>query len=67
MAGHRSVTGYSFAIIYAELNEKDQAFQWLEKCYQERCTDLIGIKRDPVLKNLRSDPRFAELAQRVGA
>lgn len=61
----RYVTGYSFAIIYAELNEKDQAFQWLEKCHQERCTDLISIKRDPVLKNLRSDPRFAELAQRV--
>lgn len=62
----RYVPGYSFAIIYAELDEKDQAFQWLEKCYQERCTDMIGIKFDPVVKNLRSDPRFADLVRRVG-
>jgi tetratricopeptide (TPR) repeat protein len=63
----RYVPTYSFAIVYAELNEKDQAFEWLEKCYQERCTQMIGIKFDPLVRNLRSDPRFTELAQRVGA
>jgi serine/threonine-protein kinase len=62
----RYVPPYGFAIVYAELNEKDQAFQWLEKCYQERCTEMFGIKFDPRLKNLRSDPRLAELARRVG-
>jgi len=62
----RYVPTYGFAIIYAELNEKDQAFQWLEKGYQERSTHMIGVKYDPLLKNLRSDPRFAELARRVG-
>ncbi len=62
----RYVSSYSFAIVYAELNEKDKAFQWLEKCYQERCIHMLGIKFDPVVKNLRSDPRFAELVRRVG-
>ncbi len=62
----RYVPPYSFAIVYAELNEKDQAFQWLEKCYQERCIQMIGIKFDPLIKNLRSDPRLAELGRRVG-
>jgi serine/threonine protein kinase/Tfp pilus assembly protein PilF len=62
----RYVPVYSFAIVHAELNEKDQAFQWLEKCYQERCIQLIGIEVDPLVKNLRSDSRFAELVQRIG-
>ncbi len=62
----RYVPPYSFAIVYAELNQKDQAFQWLEKCYQERCIQMIGIKFDPLIKNLRSDPRLAELGRRVG-
>lgn len=62
----RYVPLHSFAIVYAELNEKDQAFQWLEKCYEERCTQMIGIRFDPLLKNLHSDPRLAELARRVG-
>ena len=62
----RYVPAYSFAIVYAELNEKDQAFQWLEKCYLERCIHLLSIKFDPLIKNLRSDSRFAEIARRVG-
>jgi TolB-like protein/Flp pilus assembly protein TadD/predicted Ser/Thr protein kinase len=61
----RYVPASSFAFIYAELNEMDKAFHWLEKCYQEHCNDLISIEFEPLFKNVRSDPRFAELARRV--
>jgi eukaryotic-like serine/threonine-protein kinase len=56
----------SKAIIYAGLGEKDNAFKWLEKGYDER--SLGGgetIKVDPIWDSLRSDPRFADLLRRM--
>jgi len=62
----RYVPAYSVAQVYAGLGERDQAFQWLEKSYQDHATDLFLIKVDPTLDNLHSDPRFADLVRRVG-
>jgi TolB-like protein/Tfp pilus assembly protein PilF len=62
----RYVQAYSFAIIYAGLGEKDKAFQWLERSYQEHAPRMIRLKVDPFLDNLRSDPRFDDLLRRIG-
>ncbi len=62
----RFVLAYGFAIVYAGLGEKDQAFQWLEKSYQNREGRITRMKVDPLLENLHSDPRFADLVRRVG-
>lgn len=53
-------------LIYAPLGEKDAAFEWLEKSYQERDFWLNFIKTDPLLDSLRSDTRFIDMLQRVG-
>jgi hypothetical protein len=55
------------AVIYAGLVEKDKAFVWLEKSYEERSigTAFTTIKVDPAYDPLRSDPRFAELLRRM--
>ena len=53
--------------IYASLGEKDKAFQFLEKAYQERSSDLPWfLKADLRIDSLRSDPRYADLVRRVG-
>jgi DNA-binding winged helix-turn-helix (wHTH) protein/TolB-like protein len=52
--------------IYAGLGERDQAFAWLEKAYQERQPSLTLIGVEAVFDPLRSDPRFADLMRRVG-
>ena len=62
----RYVGEYCFAVLYAGLGERDQAFQWLDKAYQNRASHLNWMKVDPMLDNLRSDPRFADLMKRVG-
>ena len=62
----RYVAAYWLAVIYAGLNEKDQAFTWLEKAYQDRSWWLVWLKTDPKVDGLRSDPRFADLMHRVG-
>jgi serine/threonine protein kinase/lipopolysaccharide biosynthesis regulator YciM len=60
------VTPKSVAAIYAGLGEKDKAFEWLEKAYQERSVGFgLGMKSFPVFDPLRSDPRFADLLRRM--
>jgi tetratricopeptide (TPR) repeat protein len=60
------VAPYSIAIVYAGLGEKDQAFAWLDRAYDDRSGYLTWLTTDPQLDNLRSDPRFADLLRRVG-
>ena len=62
----KAVGAYSVATIYAALGQKDKGFSWLEKAYEDRSFFLTGIKVDPAMDPLRSDPRFAELVGRVG-
>lgn len=66
IAKRRYVPAYGFAIIYAAIGEKDQAFEWLEKLYQDRAFDIAYINVDPFFDKLRADPRFADLVGRVG-
>jgi TolB-like protein/DNA-binding winged helix-turn-helix (wHTH) protein len=60
------VSLYDIATIYANLGEKDEAFAWLEKCFDERHGSLSGLKVDPEFDSLRSEPRFDEMLCRIG-
>lgn len=53
------------AQIYASIGEKDLAFQWLDKAYEERNPLLAYAKVMPNYDNLRSDPRFRALLHRL--
>ncbi len=54
------------AIIYVGLREKDKAFEWMEKVYEDRSLAIVpGINVDPIFDPLRSDPRFADVLRRV--
>ena len=56
------------ANIYIALGDKDSAFVWLEKAYQQHSPAMCGLKWDPVYYSdaIRSDPRFLDLVRRVG-
>jgi len=54
------------ATIHGALGENDQAFEWLDKAYDERDFLLVLLKVEPMFDPLRSDRRFAELVRRVG-
>lgn len=62
----RYVSAYSWAIIYSGLGDKDQAFNSLEKGYQDRIPKMAFLKIEPFFDDLRSDARFAALVRRVG-
>ena len=57
---------YDAALFYSALGDKDEAFKWLEKDRKMRDGWLLFLRVDPRLSALQSDPRFAELARRVG-
>ncbi|HJX93491.1 MAG TPA: protein kinase [Pyrinomonadaceae bacterium] len=65
-AKERYVAPYWIAMIYVGLDEKDKAFEWFEKAYEERSWFLIFIKMDPMMDSVRSDPRYTSLIQRIG-
>jgi len=61
------VSPYMIGTVYASLGDKDKAFDFLEKAYQERSPDLPWfLKVDVRIDNLRSDPRYSTLFRRVG-
>jgi serine/threonine protein kinase/Flp pilus assembly protein TadD len=60
------VSPNDIAEIYAAVGEKDQAFEWLEKAYDLRSSDLRFLKVSQSMDSLRLDPRFADLLRRVG-
>jgi TolB-like protein/Tfp pilus assembly protein PilF len=57
---------YVAARPYAELGEKDKAFAALNSAYQNRESEMLPIKVDPLLDPLRDDPRFQELLKKMG-
>jgi tetratricopeptide (TPR) repeat protein len=60
------VSSKYFVLSYLQLNEKESAFEWLQKAYEERGEVLLYLKVDPRFDPLRSDPRFKDFLQRVG-
>ncbi|UCG51095.1 MAG: protein kinase [Candidatus Latescibacterota bacterium] len=61
------VDPYNFAANHAALEEKDEAFEWLEKAYREGSyLSIILIRVDPRFECLRSDPRYPSLLRRIG-
>ena len=61
------VSPLSFAIIYAGLGDKDEAFRWFDKAYEQRSPDLIGLKNDPFcVETLGADPRWSALWRKIG-
>ncbi len=52
--------------VYAGLGDKDLAFQWLDRAFQGRATDLIALNVAPLYDRLHSDPRFTTLVRRMG-
>jgi TolB-like protein/tetratricopeptide (TPR) repeat protein/class 3 adenylate cyclase len=66
LAKQRYVSAYSFVIVYVGLGEKDEALQWLERCYQDHAgSEIAWIRVDPLVDPLREDPRFEALAEKI--
>jgi eukaryotic-like serine/threonine-protein kinase len=59
------VGNYNLAIVYAGLDYKDKAFEYLAKLEQERFPRMLALKSSPYFENLHDDPRFEQLLKRL--
>ncbi len=57
---------YHVAALAARLGEKDVAFQYLERAFDERSFWMPFLKVDPLFDSLRDAPRFRDLLGRIG-
>ena len=66
LAQRTSVSPLWMTVFHIGLGEKDEAFQWLERVFEEKAGGgAVSLKVNPLFDPLRSDPRFADLLRRA--
>jgi DNA-binding winged helix-turn-helix (wHTH) protein/TolB-like protein/Flp pilus assembly protein TadD len=65
-SNQRYVSPYHIAMVYAGLGEQDEAFEWLEKAYEDREGRMTILKFAPEFDGLRTDSRYTDLMRRIG-
>lgn len=60
------ISAFWLASMHACLDDKEQAFEWLEKAYQEHTPFLCYLKVMWTHERLHGDPRFDALVKRIG-
>ena len=64
-AKRRYVSPVAQAQLYVTLGERDRAFEWMDRAYEDRRGWLAYLKIEPMLDGVRDDPRFNRLLQRL--
>jgi hypothetical protein len=57
---------YQIAGVFAYRNDKDHAFEWLERARTQRDAGMPGLRSDTLLQNLHADPRWDALLRTMG-
>jgi serine/threonine-protein kinase len=57
---------YQIAQVYAVRGEKEKAFEWLQIAFDNHDTGMLGLLVDPLLNNLRDDPRYKTFLAKLG-
>jgi len=66
VANDRNLLAYQIAEVYAWRGETDKAFEWLQISYDNHDTGLLSLLIDPLMRGLRSDPRYKSMVEKVG-
>lgn len=65
IARHGHEGAFQIGEAYAWFGQLDKAFEWLDWAYVQRDGGLTGLKHSPMLRGLRSDPRYAALLRKM--
>jgi serine/threonine-protein kinase len=66
IANGRDQLAYQIAEVYAVRGETDKAFEWLQISFDTHDTGTLGLLIDPLLRDLRTDPRYKNLLAKLG-
>jgi TolB-like protein/lipoprotein NlpI len=59
------VAPYDIGEVHAYRGEADAAVTWLERAYRQRSDTMVFLKVDPLLRNIRTDPRYKALLRKM--
>ncbi|SPE33842.1 putative Transcriptional regulator domain-containing protein [Candidatus Sulfopaludibacter sp. SbA6] len=65
LSNHRYVPPYYIAVICNGLDQPGEALMWLERAFDQRDPWMAFLKVEPKWNNLRSNPRFVRLLNRL--
>jgi serine/threonine protein kinase/tetratricopeptide (TPR) repeat protein len=65
-ATRAEIAPYYFAEVYVALNDADKAMAYLNRSYELRIPDMIGIAVDPLFRGLHGNPQFDSLIKTLG-
>ena len=65
-AKRRYVSPHAFTYIYLGLRDRDRAFEWLEREYEDRSNSVAWYGVWHMLDEFRSDPRCVDMMRRIG-
>jgi hypothetical protein len=66
LIANSSGSEFQVAEAYAYFGDTDQAFRWLDRAREQHDPGVIVIRRDPLLRSLERDPRYAAFLASVG-
>ncbi len=59
------VSPLHLAVVYAALDDKPQALQWLERAFEGRAFWMFNLRVDPTWDGLRAEPRFQAILRKM--
>jgi TolB-like protein len=65
LIAHNQGLDYQVAQVYAVRGERDKTFEWLQIAFDNHDTGMLGLLVDPLLHNLRHDPRYKALVAKM--
>jgi hypothetical protein len=66
IANNSETAAYQIAEVYGYRNDKDKAFEWLERARRQRDAGVPGLRPDDLFVNLHGDPRWNAFLRTVG-
>src|SRR5205085_10921480 len=66
IAKNGETAAYQIAEVYGYRNDKDHAFEWLERARRQRDAGIPGLRADVLLRSLQDDPRWDALLRTIG-
>jgi TolB-like protein len=66
IANGRDSLAYQIAEVYAVRGETDKAFEWLQISFDNHDGGALSLSVDPLLRDLRPDPRYKNLLAKLG-
>ena len=60
------ISPFDMAVLTMALGRRGETLDWLERAYDEKTFDIMSMNAEPLLNDLKEEPRFVELTDKIG-